>query len=67
MSRTGTLLRITDDGTGLRAENANGKGMGLRIMAYRSELIGAKFDIRERGAGGTIVTCMLPAQEAAAP
>jgi len=37
--------------------------MGLKIMTYRSELIGAKIDIRARTAGGTVVTCVLPLQE----
>jgi signal transduction histidine kinase len=67
VSKRGKLLRITDDGTGLRTASTSGKGMGLRIMAYRSELIGAKFDIRGRGTGGTVLTCLLPAEEAAAP
>jgi signal transduction histidine kinase len=56
-------LRITDDGAGLTAGHMNGHGMGLKIMTYRSELIGAKIDIRARSAGGTVVTCVLPLQE----
>jgi signal transduction histidine kinase len=62
---SGKVLRVIDDGTGLPPAHANSKGMGLRIMSYRSELIGAKLDIRRRSARGTVVTCLLPADEMA--
>ncbi len=35
-------------------------GMGLRIMRYRANVIGASLDIRANGNEGTIVTCSLP-------
>jgi signal transduction histidine kinase len=57
------LLRITDDGIGLTSDHMNGGGMGLKIMAYRSELIGARMDIRRNNGGGTVVTCLLPTEE----
>jgi signal transduction histidine kinase len=62
-SQTGKLLRVVDDGFGLPPTHLKGKGMGLRIMSYRSELIGAKLDIRARSAKGTVVTCVLPLHE----
>ena len=34
--------------------------MGLRIMSYRADRIGASFTIRRREPIGTIVTCVLP-------
>lgn len=57
----GNLLRVTDDGTGMPAHQ-NGKGMGLRIMSYRADLIGAKFGIMRNGRSGTSVTCFLPSE-----
>src|SRR5882672_9227382 len=47
-SQSGKLLRVMDDGIGLPPIHINGRGMGLRIMSYRSELIGAKLDVRGR-------------------
>jgi signal transduction histidine kinase len=32
-------------------------GMGLRIMKYRAEMIGANLDVRQNDLRGTIVTC----------
>ena len=65
--QSGKLLRVVDDGIGLPPTHVNGKGMGLRIMSYRSELIGGKLDVRARSANGTVVTCLLPVHEAASP
>ena len=54
------ILTITDDGTGLPEDVRNGEGMGLRIMAYRAETIGATFHIeRLSSSSGTRVTCTL--------
>jgi signal transduction histidine kinase len=64
-SRSERVLRVIDNGSGLPASPANGKGMGMRIMSYRSELIGARLDIRKRSPRGTEVTCSLPLDEAA--
>jgi signal transduction histidine kinase len=38
------------------------RGMGLRIMATRAQVIGAKFDIRPNIPKGTVVSCYLPAR-----
>jgi signal transduction histidine kinase len=64
-SRSGCVLRVIDDGTGLPPSPQNGKGMGLRIMAYRSGLIGAGIEIQKRSPTGTEVTCSLPWDKAA--
>jgi signal transduction histidine kinase len=59
-SGSGKVLRVIDDGSGLPAAPLTAKGMGLRIMSYRAEVIGAKFNIRRAGAAGTVVSCFLP-------
>lgn len=55
------VLTVTDDGAGLPENARTGAGMGLRIMAYRADLIGAVFNIERLPGGGTRVTCALPA------
>jgi signal transduction histidine kinase len=53
-------LTVTDDGVGL-AENARAnQGIGLRIMAYRANMIGATFNVEHLPESGTRVTCKLP-------
>jgi len=59
-SKAGKRLRIIDDGAGRPPFSANGKGMGLRIMSYRADRLGASFSIRRREPKGTIVNCYLP-------
>jgi signal transduction histidine kinase len=54
------VLTITDDGIGLPEGALNSDGMGLRIMAYRADMIGATFHIeRLSSLSGTRVTCTL--------
>ncbi|HEX9443036.1 MAG TPA: GAF domain-containing protein, partial [Candidatus Binatia bacterium] len=50
------LMSVVDDGAGL-AEPREHKGMGLRIMKYRAEMIGGILQIRRGQQGGTIVEC----------
>jgi len=40
--------------------------LGLHIMAYRANLIGATFDIGRLPESGTRVTCKLPSSDAVA-
>lgn len=57
----GYLLRIHDDGVGLPEPLPANTGMGLRIMANRSHVIGAAFAARrDEEEGGTTVTCLMP-------
>ena len=56
------VLTVTDDGVGLPDHARDGNGMGLRLMAYRADLMGATFNIERLAAGGTRVTCALPAR-----
>ncbi|HEV2696072.1 MAG TPA: ATP-binding protein [Verrucomicrobiae bacterium] len=53
------FLNITDDGVGLPEDFRRRKGMGLRIMAYRADLIGGVFSVGREAERGTHVTCML--------
>jgi len=48
-------LYITDDGRGFTRTAASSAGMGLKIMKYRADTIGAKFDIYANLPRGTIV------------
>ena len=57
----GITLTVEDDGKGMdTAVTAESSGMGLRIMQYRSELIGASLDIHSIPGDGTILTCTVP-------
>lgn len=53
-------LAIADDGLGLPENRQASNGMGLRIMAYRASVIGAKFAMERIPSGGTRVVCTLP-------
>ena len=55
------LLTVRDDGKGFRS-NANGEGMGLRIMRYRAQCIGGSCEVQSSDANGTIVVCRVPLQ-----
>jgi signal transduction histidine kinase len=52
-------LGITDNGSGPPAPGAKLTGMGLRIMAHRSELIGGSFSIGPGPESGAKVTCVI--------
>ena len=56
----GLRLSVLDDGCGLSAEAGSTGGMGLHIMRYRSDLIGATLHLESHSAGGTWVACHLP-------
>lgn len=60
------ILTVTDDGVGLSKNARNGQGLGLRIMAYRANMIGATFNIERLPESGTRVTCKLPSSSIAA-
>ena len=52
------VLSIRDNGKGLPAEESERKGMGLRIMSYRSDMIGGELGIGRNPDGkGITVTC----------
>ena len=52
------VLTIRDNGKGFDS-NANGNGMGLRIMRYRSQCVGGSCDVQS-SSEGTVVRCRVP-------
>ncbi len=54
------VLTVRDDGSGKLPKNGNGKGMGLHIMNYRAQMIGAQLTIEAQQNNGTTVTCSFP-------
>jgi two-component system, NarL family, sensor histidine kinase UhpB len=54
------LLTIHNDGVPFPTPNSSATGMGLRIMNYRANLIGASLEVKGDGPGGTRVTCAVP-------
>jgi signal transduction histidine kinase len=66
VSEDSTLLSVNDDGTGLPEPLPKERGMGLRIMAHRSDMIGGGFTARRNVIGGTEVACELKNEPLAA-
>jgi two-component system sensor histidine kinase DegS len=63
----GWVLEIRDDGRGfdIGAVAARGRrNFGLQFMRERAELIGARFDVRSRPDGGTVVRLAIPTEPA---
>ncbi len=52
-------LTIRDNGKGFHEEKGE-KGLGLRIMEYRSNMINGRLSIYSDGENGTIVSCRVP-------
>ena len=52
-------VEIIDDGSGIKAELPSSNGMGMRIMRYRANIIGAALEIIQPRTGGTCVRCIL--------
>jgi PAS domain S-box-containing protein len=53
-------LSVTDNGTGIPKLNPRRKGMGLRIMNYRADVINGSLVFAAPEGGGTVVTCCVP-------
>ncbi|MDZ4403611.1 response regulator [Prosthecobacter sp.] len=60
-------LTVKDDGGGISGLDPQRQGMGLRIMHYRADMIGARVSIANQTSGGTCVTCTLPMPPPAVP
>jgi PAS domain S-box-containing protein len=56
------LLRIEDNGTGFNPAVHQSKGLGLRIMHYRAQMMAGSLRIESARARGTIVSCWFPSQ-----
>jgi PAS domain S-box-containing protein len=59
-------LSITDDGVGIAEITARGAGMGLKLMQYRSAMIGGVMRIKRLPQGGTRIHSVCPQDFAAA-
>ena len=55
-----SVLTVRSDGLGFPKSQAESRGMGLRIMNHRAEMIDATLDIRRGSEGGTLVICAFP-------
>ena len=55
------LLRIEDNGNGFNPSHQS-KGLGLRIMHYRAQMMAGSLRIESARARGTIVSCWFPFQ-----
>jgi len=53
------ILNICDDGVGIQLPSAGVPGMGLRIMRYRADRIGAQLRVECARGGGSLVSCIL--------
>jgi PAS domain S-box-containing protein len=60
VSRRGrtVTLRVQDDGKGIPKKEGEEKGMGIKIMHERAELIGGKLSLRRAAKGGTVLECV---------
>ncbi len=59
----GWVLEVSDDGKGFDVGAVAARGrrnFGLQFMRERAELIGARFDVRSRPDGGTVVRLAIP-------
>ncbi len=59
----GWALEIRDDGRGFDHDTVAARGrrnFGMQVMHERAELIGARFDVRSRPDGGTVVRLAIP-------
>lgn len=56
------VLTIKNNGIPFSVPEGKTTRMGLRIMHYRANTIGATLDIKAQGKNGTMVSCILPIQ-----
>lgn len=52
--------RVVDDGRGFDPDGVEGRGLGLRGMRERAELVGGKLEIRSAPGAGTTVELTIP-------
>jgi signal transduction histidine kinase len=56
------IFAVTDNGVGFSAKTKTGRGLGLHIMQYRAQSIGARLKLESPRNGGARVVCSLPSQ-----
>ncbi len=55
------ILTVRDNGVGIPDKASKGTGMGLLTMRHRAQMMGGVVNVTPRPAGGTQVTCSVPA------
>ncbi len=61
LSPTHAALLIKDDGVGMMQSSRSPRsGIGLRVMGYRADLIGAELKIDSKPRKGVTITCLYP-------
>ena len=60
-------LTIVDNGIGRKAAAKSRGGLGLKIMAYRAQMVGGSLKIEDGEAGGTRVVCSIPCKPQGMP
>jgi len=55
-----SMLTVKSDGLDFPEDRPTSKGMGLKLMTHRAEIIGGSLNIRRGINGGTTVTCVFP-------
>ena len=60
-ARSSVTLAVADNGNGLPRDVRTVQGMGLRIMQYRADTIGASLSFERANRKGTIVLCKFQA------
>jgi signal transduction histidine kinase len=61
-------LAIRDDGSGVAPQSPpRSNGLGMRIMHYRANAIGARLSVEMTGTAGTLVRCTMKREEEHAP
>ncbi len=58
----GLVLTIRNNGIPFPSMISQSKGMGLRIMNYRANVIGGSLEVKPGQPKGAVVTCSVPAQ-----
>jgi signal transduction histidine kinase len=61
------MLRVVDDGRGIRPADAASSGFGINTIRYRTSALGGQLSIRPVPTGGTKVTCLVPNPAGGAP
>lgn len=59
-AKGGITLKISDDGKGFDADGHAADGLGMHIMRYRANIIGAALEIHSERGKGTSIVCTLP-------